>query len=73
MSGASHEWSPEHVVDEALARDLVVGQFPHLRGAGVRLFATGWDNTVHLVDDGDGAPWVFRFPRRAIALGGVEL
>ncbi len=72
MSDAGHEWSPEHVVDEALARELVVSQFPHLRGASVRLLATGWDNTVHLVDGDDGVPWVFRFPRRTIALGGLE-
>ncbi|GII01832.1 hypothetical protein Pta02_38400 [Planobispora takensis] len=52
--------------DQAAA--LVGEQFPDLRGAPVELLATGWDNTVHLV----GGRWIFRFPRRAIALPGVE-
>lgn len=41
-------------------------QFPELRGAPVEPFATGWDNTVHLV----AGRWLFRFPRRAVALPG---
>ncbi len=44
-----------------------------VRGCGlaaddVRIVAAGWDNTVVLVD-GD---WVFRFPRREIALPGID-
>jgi aminoglycoside phosphotransferase (APT) family kinase protein len=39
-----------------------------LRGAGVEPLDTGWDNTVFLV----GGEWVFRFPRRRIALPGLE-
>jgi aminoglycoside phosphotransferase (APT) family kinase protein len=34
----------------------------------VRIVAAGWDNTVVLVDD----DWVFRFPRREIALPGID-
>ena len=34
----------------------------------VRIVAAGWDNTVVRVDD----DWVFRFPRRAIALPGID-
>ena len=37
-----------------------------LRSVG--LLAEGWDNTVWLVDES----WVFRFPRRAAAVAGVE-
>ncbi|MFB9722173.1 phosphotransferase [Planobispora longispora] len=62
------EWAAEHDVGEADAAALVGEQFPDLRGAPVTLLATGWDNTVHLV----GERWVFRFPRRAVALPGVE-
>ncbi|GAA1375314.1 phosphotransferase [Catellatospora chokoriensis] len=57
-------WTPEHEVDAEQAAALLAEQFPALRAASVTLFATGWDNTVHLV----GGEWVFRFPRRAIAL-----
>ncbi|MBG0829238.1 phosphotransferase [Planomonospora sp. ID67723] len=62
------EWEAEHDVGEAAAAALVGEQFPHLRGAPVEPLATGWDNTVHLV----GGRLVFRFPRRAIALPGIE-
>ena len=34
----------------------------------VRIVAAGWDNTVVLVDQ----TWVFRFPRREIALPGID-
>ncbi|MEU8004040.1 phosphotransferase [Catellatospora sp. NPDC049111] len=57
-------WTPEHEVDAAQAATLIAEQFPALRGAPVTPLATGWDNTVHLV----GGEWVFRFPRRAVAL-----
>ncbi|MEU8074436.1 phosphotransferase [Catellatospora citrea] len=57
-------WTPEHEVDAAQAAQLIAGQFPDLAGAPVAPLATGWDNTVYLV----GGEWVFRFPRRAVAL-----
>jgi len=62
------EWDPELVVDEDLARQLIATQFPQLRVSSLRLLAEGWDNTVHLVNEDT----VFRFPRRAIAVPGVE-
>lgn len=62
------EWTPEHEVDAELARTLIARDFPQLRAGSVELLATGWDNTVFLVDD----EWVFRFPRRQIAVPGVE-
>jgi aminoglycoside phosphotransferase (APT) family kinase protein len=61
------EWSPEIVVDEPLARSLVQTQFPELELASLRLAGEGWDNTAWLVDE----RWLFRFPRREIALDGV--
>jgi len=61
------EWSPEIVVDEALARRLLRIQFPELELASLRLVGEGWDNTAWLVDE----RWVFRFPRREIALDGI--
>lgn len=62
------EWSPEVEVDIGLARRLVAEQLPALAGSSLRLLATGWDNTVYVAD---GA-WTIRFPRRAVAVAGVE-
>lgn len=62
----SHPWRPERevTVAEATAAVRAVG----LAGDDVRHVAAGWDNSVVAVD---GA-WLFRFPRRAMALAGVE-
>jgi aminoglycoside phosphotransferase (APT) family kinase protein len=65
---AAHAWEPERVVHAADAAHLVGEQFPGLRGAPVEPLATGWDNTIMLV----GGQWCFRFPRRAVAVPGVE-
>lgn len=62
------EWEPEVQVDEGRARQLVEGQFPELRDAAIQEIGAGWDNVVFLVD----RRWAFRFPRRAIAIPGVE-
>lgn len=62
------EWDPEIEVDADRARTLIAAQFPELAHADVREVAAGWDNVVHLVDE----RWVFRFPRRAIAVPGVR-
>lgn len=62
------EWSPEIVVDEVLTRRLLAEQFPELELGELRLAGEGWDNTAWLVDE----RWLFRFPRREIALDGVR-
>jgi aminoglycoside phosphotransferase (APT) family kinase protein len=59
-------WSPELVVDEALARALVGDRLPHLRDAPMRLLGEGWDSTVWLAGD----EWLFRFPRRQAVVPG---
>jgi aminoglycoside phosphotransferase (APT) family kinase protein len=61
-------WSAEVAVDEGLARRLL-GQFPELRLESLRPLAEGWDNAVWVVDE----RYAFRFPRRQIAIPGVEL
>jgi aminoglycoside phosphotransferase (APT) family kinase protein len=63
-----HEWSAEIAVGEQLVRRLLRDQFPELPLTSLRLLAEGWDNAVWLVDE----RWAFRFPRRRIALPGVE-
>jgi aminoglycoside phosphotransferase (APT) family kinase protein len=62
------EWSADVTVDEPLVRRLIAGQFPELELATLRPFAEGWDNAVWLV----GERWAFRFPRRNMAIAGVE-
>ena len=62
------DWSPELVVDEALARRLIGARFPELRVATMRLLGEGWDSTAWLVD----GEWVFRFPRREVVFPGFR-
>jgi aminoglycoside phosphotransferase (APT) family kinase protein len=62
----AHQWQPEAVVDESVARALVRKQFG--LGDSVELVAAGWDYTVYRVD----GEWAFRFPRRAIVLEPME-
>ena len=61
-------WSAEVTVDEPLARGLIADQFPELAAESLELLGVGWDNTAWLVDD----RWVFRFPRRSVAIPGFE-
>jgi aminoglycoside phosphotransferase (APT) family kinase protein len=60
-------WSAEVVVDEQLVRRLLA-QFPELEVRSLRRLAEGWDNSVWVVD----GRYAFRFPRRAIAIPGIE-
>jgi aminoglycoside phosphotransferase (APT) family kinase protein len=61
-------WDPEQTVDAALARALIEAQFPDLAPAQVAPLGVGWDNSAFLV----GGTWVFRFPRRAVAVPLLE-
>lgn len=61
-------WDAEWAVSESLAERLIHGQFPQLSGEPVRILGHGWDNTVFLV----GKKYVFRFPRRSIAVALLE-
>ncbi|MCI0636004.1 MAG: phosphotransferase, partial [Actinobacteria bacterium] len=62
------EWDAEVAVDEALVRALLAEQFPELDSRSARLLGEGWDNSVWAVEEA----WAFRFPRRQIAIPGVE-
>jgi aminoglycoside phosphotransferase (APT) family kinase protein len=66
--GSAAQWSAEQVVTPELAARLIAGQFPAVAASRVELLATGWDNTAFLVD----ARWLFRFPRREVALPGIR-
>ena len=56
------------VVGEKLARELIGTQFPDVGAGRLELLGEGWDNTVWRTAD----DIVFRFPRRQIAVAGVE-
>src|SRR3954471_20535532 len=62
------EWTAEITVGEELARRLIADQFPQVSVEPLVLLGEGWDNTVWLA----GGQWVFRFPRRAVAIAGFE-
>jgi aminoglycoside phosphotransferase (APT) family kinase protein len=60
----AREWRAEIVVDAALVRRLLRQQFGELEVRSLEPLGEGWDNSVWLVDE----QWVFRFPRRQIAV-----
>jgi aminoglycoside phosphotransferase (APT) family kinase protein len=62
------EWDAELAVDEERVRALLSEQFAELDAGSARLLGEGWDNSVWAVED----RWAFRFPRRQIAIPGVE-
>jgi len=57
------QWTPEIVVDAALAKRLIETQFPEFRGAPVERSGAGWDNAAFLVD----GRMLFRFPQRTLS------
>ena len=65
---AESQWTAEVDVTPQLAAALIREQFPDLGARQVTVLATGWDNTAFLVD----GQWLFRFPRRAVAVPGVR-
>jgi aminoglycoside phosphotransferase (APT) family kinase protein len=62
------EWDATIDVDQALARRLIRETYPALNVQSLRVLGIGWDNTVWVTTDGIA----FRFPRREIALPGIE-
>jgi len=62
------QWTAEVEVTPQFAADLLREQFPDLPAQQVTVLATGWDNTAFVVD----GQWLFRFPRRRIAVPGVQ-
>ena len=61
-------WAADVHVDEKLVRALLAEQFPSLDASSARLLGEGWDNSVWVVEE----RLAFRFPRREIAVAGVE-
>jgi aminoglycoside phosphotransferase (APT) family kinase protein len=65
---ASSQWTAEVDITQQFAADLIREQFPGVGAQQVALLATGWDNAAFIVD----GQWLFRFPRRAVAVPGVQ-
>jgi len=63
---AGSQWTAEVEITPQIAADLIREQFPDLGAHQVTVLATGWDNTAFVVD----SQWLFRFPRREIAVPG---
>ncbi|MDQ1234206.1 aminoglycoside phosphotransferase (APT) family kinase protein [Paenibacillus sp. SORGH_AS306] len=67
--GGTNLWDAEWEVNEEQARMLIGRQFPQLSSKQVKRLGWGWDNTVFLIGD----EYVFRFPRRTIAVGSIRM
>ena len=67
MTRTTPTWQAERRVDGPLVRRLLE-QFPELEPASVELLSEGWDRSVWLVD----RELVFGFPRREVAVAGLE-
>ncbi len=63
-----HLWEPQQTVDAPLALELIQEQFPELEPINIRILGVGWDNSAFVIND----KWIFRFPRREIALPLLE-
>ncbi|UED76978.1 phosphotransferase [Brevibacillus sp. DP1.3A] len=60
----SNPWDADWEVSEPLARELIFRQFPQLSTMPIKLIGCGWDNMAFRVGD----EYVFRFPRRNVAV-----
>lgn len=66
---AAPPWTAERVVSPKEALALVRDHHPSLSPSRIEPLGEGWDNTAYLVD----GTWVFRFPRREIAVELIEI
>lgn len=65
----ANQWDAEFSVTPELAEALIGKDFPDLKPLEVELIGDGWDNTAYLVNK----KYIFRFPRREIAVEGIEI
>ena len=68
MPLSGRPWAREVEVPPALATALIESQCPSLAPVRLTLMGEGWDNIAYLVN----GEWVFRFPRRTIAVTLLE-
>src|SRR5271170_47998 len=66
---ANEEWHADIIITEELVRNCLQEQFPELLPIeNLSCMGEGWDNKVFLVNQ----RYVFRFPRRKIAVELIE-
>ncbi|MBB6674673.1 phosphotransferase [Cohnella nanjingensis] len=65
----SNLWDAEWEVSVEAAARLIGSQFPALASRPVQRLDHGWDNTVYRVGD----EYVFRFPRREVAVASLRM
>jgi aminoglycoside phosphotransferase (APT) family kinase protein len=61
-------WTPDWVITPDLARSLIEEKWPALKPVSVSDVGSGWDNSAYLIN----SSFVFRFPRRMIAVPLIE-
>lgn len=64
----THQWDAEQTIEPNAALQLIQEQFPDLAAEKIRLLGVGWDNSAFIVNE----IYIFRFPRREIALPLLE-
>ncbi len=64
----NRQWVAEVEVSTQLAQLLIKEQFPECAPVRIEALGDGWDNTAYLINN----TWVFRFPRRQIAVELLE-
>lgn len=65
----TNQWDADWEMSEELVQRLIYTQFPELTSKRIKLLGNGWDNTVYMVGD----EYVFRFPRRNVAISLIEM
>ena len=65
-------WEPDYTLSTESAGELLRERYAEFADARIERIGDGWDNSAFLVT-GDGEPWVFRFPRRAVAAPLLEV
>lgn len=64
----AHPWEAEVSLAPQVALELIREQCLIPKASKIAVLGAGWDNTAFLIDD----QWIFRFPRRQIAVGLIE-
>lgn len=65
----ANQWDADWSISEELVRKWIDRQFPQLSSKRIKLAGNGWDNTVFRVGD----DYIFRFPRRNVAVKLIQL
>ncbi|QRG67978.1 phosphotransferase [Brevibacillus choshinensis] len=67
--GKANQWDADWEISDELVGQLIDSQFPELGSKRIKRLGNGWDNTVYQIGD----EYVFRFPRRTIAVDLIKM